>query len=158
MTERRPVQSAGIPSVGFRLRLGPLRVVRTGEVFAEEVTVAWSLWDRAVGLLATADPPRGSALWIRPCRRIHTWFMRYPIDILVVDADLVVLAARSMMPPYRYQAALPQAHSVFERRTHDGGDWKFQTGDQLEFAALAVAGAECPATPTPPGRAMAPAP
>lgn len=42
---------------------------------------------RLRGLLCRARPPgRRTGLWFLPCRAVHTWGMRYAIDVAFIDA------------------------------------------------------------------------
>ncbi len=43
----------------------------------------------------------GSGLVIDPCSSIHTMWMRFPIDVLYVDAEGTVTRADSEMKPWR---------------------------------------------------------
>jgi uncharacterized protein len=54
-------------------------------VLAEQAQIADSFLARAKGLLGRDSLPTGQALVITSCRGIHTYFMRFPIDVLFVD-------------------------------------------------------------------------
>jgi len=41
---------------------------------------------RGFGLLGRSTLPEGAGLIIRPCNSVITFFMRFPIDVLFVDA------------------------------------------------------------------------
>jgi uncharacterized protein len=69
------------------------RDVETGRIVADRVTVASRRVDRAVGLLRRSHLDAGEGLWITPCHGVHTWFMRFTIDVLALDADGVVADA-----------------------------------------------------------------
>lgn len=70
-----------------------------GEVLAARAQVASSWWGRGKGLIGVRALDDHSGLIIEPCSSIHTWFMRFPIDVLFVTADgRIVKAARSVRP------------------------------------------------------------
>ena len=81
---------------------------------ANRVTVASRRLDRAVGLLGRSHLEAGEALWITPCHGVHTWFMRFSIDIIAMDADGVVVDAVSTLKPWRMRLPKPGAVSVLE--------------------------------------------
>ncbi len=56
---------------------------------------------RALGWLAKARAPLDEALWIGHCRCVHTFGMRFAIDVVFVDADGVVVAVRPDVRPMR---------------------------------------------------------
>jgi len=90
------------------------RDVETGLIMANRVTVASRRLERAIGLLGRTHLEAGEALWITPCHGVHTWFMRFSIDVIAMDADGVVVDAVSMLKPWRMRLPRPGAHSVLE--------------------------------------------
>ena len=57
-----------------------------GESFlGEKVRTASTFLSRLVGLLWAAAIEDGEGLWIVPCRSVHTLWMRYPIDVAILD-------------------------------------------------------------------------
>ena len=90
------------------------RDVRTGAIVADRVTIASRRLDRAVGLLGHSHLDAGEALWITPCHGVHTWFMRFTIDIIAMDADGVLVDTVSMLKPWRMRLPKPGACSVLE--------------------------------------------
>jgi uncharacterized protein len=90
------------------------RAVESGTVVADRVTVASRRVERAVGLLGRSHLEAGEALWITPCHGVHTWFMRFTIDVIAMDADGVIVDTVSMLKPWRMRLPRPGAHSVLE--------------------------------------------
>jgi uncharacterized membrane protein (UPF0127 family) len=70
-------------------------------VIADRVGVAASRAERAVGLLTRSGLDPGEALWIVPSRGVHTWGMRFTIDVLALDEDGTVVDAVSNLRPWR---------------------------------------------------------
>ena len=77
------------------------RNTSTGRVVADRVGVAATRADRAVGLLSRSGLNPGEALWIVPSRGVHTWGMRFPIDIVALDWTGVVIDCVSSLKPWR---------------------------------------------------------
>ena len=90
------------------------RDVENGLIVANRVTVASRRLERAVGLLGRTHLEAGEALWITPCHGVHTWFMRFTIDVIAMDADGVIVDAVSMLKPWRMRLPRPGSHSVLE--------------------------------------------
>jgi uncharacterized membrane protein (UPF0127 family) len=90
------------------------RDVETGLIMANRVTIASRRLERAVGLLGRSHLETGEALLITPCHGVHTWFMRFSIDVIAMDADGVVIDAVSMLKPWRMRLPRPGACSVLE--------------------------------------------
>lgn len=76
--------------------------------------VADNPWTRARGLLGRAGLAEGQALWIRPSKSIHTFFMRFPIDVVYLSADGTVVKTCPRLRPFRLSTGGRGAHSVLE--------------------------------------------
>ena len=98
-------------------------------VVAVRVLQARSLWERAAGLLALPPLQAGEALWLEPCGSIHTWGMRYAIDVLFLDRGHRVLAVDLQIRPWRVVIAPKGAHVVVELPA--GAAATVRRGDQL---------------------------
>lgn len=103
-------------------------LVRDGEVLAT-LEIAESSRARARGLLGRDD--FDGALLLQPAKSVHTFGMRFPIDVAFVDKSLVVLRTVTMA---RWRPGMPvwKAHGVIEARAGTFGHWNLQVGDQLE--------------------------
>lgn len=75
--------------------------------------IADNFFSRARGLLFRRPLQVGEGLLIRPCNSVHTWFMRYPIDVIYLDADNEVTKIVENMTPWRLSFA-KNARSVIE--------------------------------------------
>jgi uncharacterized protein len=92
---------------------GPLVNQRTGTVLATNIAVAADRITRRRGLLDRDHLAEHEALILVPCFAIHTWRMRFPIDVLFLDGTGRVIAARSNVLPGRIATA-PRARAVIE--------------------------------------------
>ena len=94
---------------------GPLKVVNLtrGTVLATRLEAAHTGPTRRKGLLGRDGLERGEGLWIAPCESVHTFFMRFPIDLVYLDRERRIKKARSAVGPWRLSACL-SARSVLE--------------------------------------------
>jgi uncharacterized membrane protein (UPF0127 family) len=90
------------------------RDVDTGVVIADHVSVADSRVTRAVGLLNRSQLNPGEALWILPCRGVHTWWMRFTIDVVALDAQGTVVDVAPALRPWRIRLPRKGSLSVLE--------------------------------------------
>jgi hypothetical protein len=104
-------------------------------VLAEMAGVADSSATRRKGLLKHESLPEGEGLWIAPCEAVHTFGMKFPIDVLYLDRKRKVLKVRGTMVPWRISGCL-RAHSVLELPAGMAGKTRTVAGDQLEFISL----------------------
>jgi uncharacterized membrane protein (UPF0127 family) len=68
-----------------------LQNVRSGRVVANRIELALDSRSRRRGLLGRDTLDKGAALIIAPCNSIHTFFMRFAIDVVFVARDGRVL-------------------------------------------------------------------
>jgi len=78
---------------------------RTNQIVASTLVPAFDSASRRRGLLKHDGLPEGSALVIAPTNAIHTFFMRFAIDVAFVSRDGRVLKVRKAMPAWRMAAA-----------------------------------------------------
>jgi uncharacterized membrane protein (UPF0127 family) len=82
-----------------------LRNARTGEILATRLDTAFDSSSRRRGLLGRDQLAAGHALIIAPCSAIHTFFMRFAIDVAFIDREGVVVRASHKVSPWRMAAA-----------------------------------------------------
>ena len=123
ITNRRPA-----------LASGPVRVWNmTRQVeLAYRIDVADTGRKRRKGLLSHSSLACGEGMWIVPCESVHTFGMRFAIDLVYLDRDKVVLKIRHGVSPWRISACL-SAHSVLELASGSVCRTGTSLGDILEF-------------------------
>ena len=106
---------------------------------ATHAEVAKTSTTRQKGLLGRTGLPEGGGLWIIPCESVHTFFMKFPIDLVYIDRKNVVKKVRRNVGPWKLSACLT-AHSIIELpvgvidRSHTA------PGDKLEFLPVKAPG------------------
>jgi uncharacterized membrane protein (UPF0127 family) len=106
-------------------------------VLGESVEVADTNKKRRVGLLKHVRLDPGSGLWIVPCESVHTFFMKFPIDLVYLDKHRKVRKVRHAVPPWRLSACLT-AHSILELPAGTAKNSGTQRGDELSIEKLDV--------------------
>jgi len=99
-------------------------------VVAEDTRVAATFWGRLRGLIGCKQLDLGKALMIVPCRSIHTWFMRFPIDVLFLDREMRVIH-RATVEPWRFGPVVKDAWRVVEMPAGLIGCSATTVGDKL---------------------------
>jgi uncharacterized membrane protein (UPF0127 family) len=77
----------------------------------------------------------GSGLWIVPCEAVHTFFMKFAIDLIYVDRKRRVKGVVRALRPWRMSICLP-AHSVLELPPGTIDRTNTRKGDEIEFAPV----------------------
>jgi len=107
--------------------------VTRGTVLATRLEVADSGPKRNKGLLGRAGLAAGEGLWIVPCESVHTFFMKFPIDLVYLDRKNRVRKVRDSVPAWRLSVCL-SAHSILELPAGTIRATQTERGDTLEFA------------------------
>jgi len=124
----------GNARTNFNSRLKVLNLTRR-TILATSVEVADHSAARRKGLLGRGSLSVGEGLWIIPCESVHTFGMRFPIDLVYLDRNKTVKKVRSAVPPWRLSACL-SAHSVIELASGTIRSTETSPGDRLEFSPV----------------------
>src|SRR6476646_2771572 len=108
-----------------------------GRVVAESVVVADSTGRRLRGLLGKKDLPSGQGVLPRPAWSIHTAFMRFPIDVVFLDADQIVVKIVPSLQSFK-TASCRGAREVVELRAGECERRGLALGDRVAWAARAA--------------------
>jgi uncharacterized protein len=82
-------------------------------VLGREVPIATGLWARLLGLSHLDRAEAGPGLLIPHCSSVHTFGMRFPLDLYFLDAGGTVVEARRGVPR-RHLALCRRARAVLE--------------------------------------------
>ena len=90
------------------------RNVTRNSVVAERVEVAETSETRNRGLLGRTGLEPGTGLWLVPCEWVHMFGMKFPIDIVVLNKDDVVVGVQEALKPGWIGKFFWGAHSTLE--------------------------------------------
>ncbi|MEU6100641.1 DUF192 domain-containing protein [Streptomyces flaveolus] len=100
-----------------------------GSAVTVPLEIAASYRARTKGLLGR-DSIDG-ALLLSPANSVHTFRMRFPIDVAYLDRRLTVIAVRTM-PPGRLGLPRPRARHVLEAEAGAMAGWGVRVGVRVE--------------------------
>ena len=106
-------------------------------VLGRSVDIADSSEKRRVGLLKHERLSPGEGLWIIPCESVHTFFMKFPIDLVYLDKKRKVRKVRHRVPPWRLSMCLT-AHSILELPAGTAEQTGTLKGDVLTIEKLDI--------------------
>jgi uncharacterized membrane protein (UPF0127 family) len=109
---------------------------RTDVPLAQSVELAVTSAERRKGLLGRDGMEPGSALVITRCAAVHTFWMRFPIDVAFVDASGVVKKVVEGLGPWRMTGAL-FASTAIEFPAGTLKDGSLRVGDRIYLTAEA---------------------
>lgn len=111
-----------------------MRVVRVtrksdGLCIAERVREASGMFARLKGLLGESHLNSSEGILLTPCNSVHTWFMKFAIDVVYVAKDLRVLKIHRDMRPWKLDFPVWGARAALE--VASGGAQALKEGDYL---------------------------
>jgi uncharacterized membrane protein (UPF0127 family) len=105
----------------------------SGKVLAKDVRRAQTFWSRFRGLMFTSAFRPDTALHFKPCQSIHTFFMRYSIDVLYLDRNHKVVALESNVRPGKFGRIHTMASSVVELPAGKISETETEIGQEVQF-------------------------
>ena len=104
-------------------------------VLADKAEMADTSAKRRTGLLKHERLDPGEGLWIVPCESVHTFFMKFPIDLVYLDKAQKVKKVRHAVPAWRLSGCL-FAHSILELPAGTAKQTGTVAGDELVIDKL----------------------
>jgi uncharacterized membrane protein (UPF0127 family) len=113
---------------------------------ATHLSVAETHWSRLRGLMcrSASSFADGDALWIVPSRGVHTFAMKFPIDVIYLDNKKFVVHLEQNLRPWRVAPVSLRTASVLELPGDTLKSSGTTIGDEIEIAFGQTEGA-CPA-------------
>lgn len=112
-----------------------LRIGRSGQILASRIETAFTSEQRRRGLLGREGLAPGLALVIAPSSLVHTFAMRFPIDIVVVARNGAVLKVKTAVPRRRIVGAFG-GFAVIEMAAGEAASRDVRPGDVLEVVPV----------------------
>lgn len=97
------------------------------------VYVAERFFDRLKGLMGTKELNLDAGLLIKPCNSIHTFFMKFPIDVAFMDKDGQVCYIIHSMEKNKVSPIVPKASSVLEASSSTFKGCNLEVGDIMSL-------------------------
>ena len=102
-------------------------------ILAEDVLIANTFFKRIKGLLGEKVFLSNQAIILDPCNSVHTFFMRFAIDILFVDKNYRVVKTLPKFTPNRISCIYWHASRVIELPVGRLSLTNTQAKDQLQI-------------------------
>jgi uncharacterized protein len=101
-----------------------------GEVLLPRIELATTFWSRFVGLQFRQSLTPDQGLFLEPCSSLHSCFMRFPIDVIMLDCENRVLKVRRRLPPWRAMICVAGTVAIIETAVNA---LELSPGEQLSF-------------------------
>ena len=105
----------------------------TKRILVGNLMVADSIFKRMKGLLGKTSLASGSGLLLKPCKAVHTFGMKFAIDIVFLDKGNRVIKIIEALKPNRITAIYSNASTVLELSGGSTAEAQLSKGDYLEI-------------------------
>ena len=100
-------------------------------VIVSDLKEAAEFFQRLVGLMGRGRLENNEGLWMARCKAIHTFFMRFPIDVVFLDRDFIVKKTVKGLRPFRPVVSCWHAQGVLELPEGTIDRAQIQIGDRV---------------------------
>jgi uncharacterized membrane protein (UPF0127 family) len=100
--------------------------------FCEELIFAASFSDRLFGLIFK-NIKKGQGFIIKDCNSIHTFWMRYKIDVVFLNKNNEIIKLFESFKQFRMTPVIKDACCVIEFPESTINDFSLKIGDNLKF-------------------------
>ena len=107
-------------------------------VLADRAEVASSFWKLLVGVIPYRRLSPGQGMVLPSTGSIHTWGVRFPVDVLFLDRENKVLGRRAQVRPFRVAIAPRGCHTAIELPA--GAIGSVDVGDHIMVRPCAAPG------------------
>ena len=101
------------------------------QILGQGVVVADTWQMRTKGLIGRSKLDSGEGLLIKNCKAIHTWFMRFPIDVVFMDKNYCVVKTISQLKPFRLAFGGRSAQHTLELPSDTINSAQVRIGDMV---------------------------
>jgi uncharacterized protein len=115
------------------MRAARLRNKTRATTVGEHIAIANTSLTRLIGLAGRRQLDAGCGLLLEPSSGVHTFGMRFPIDVVALDRNLAVLKVWHALPPFRVTSVSWRTYCVLELPAGQIRRCQIEVGDQLEF-------------------------
>lgn len=108
-------------------------LIKSGKVIVPKLWLAGDFLSRFLGLMGRKGLPQDEALFFPRCNSIHTFFMRFPIDVVFLDADGNVVEVIEGLKAWRMLLPRTKAKHIIEFAGNRTRDLGIHSGMRLEW-------------------------
>jgi len=108
----------------------------TQKELGKRIRKAITFFQRTRGLLGQKEIKKGEGLYIPACRSIHTFFMRFPIDVVFIDDDNRITRVAPSLVPFRIAFGPRNTAGVLELPAGTLKDNRCVAGDKISFILI----------------------
>lgn len=106
---------------------------KDGSVLIADCAMALTSWEKMLGLLPRKSIDKNEAMWINNSTSIHTFFMKFAIDVAFIDRKGKILAIYHSLQPWRHSWIHLFAKGALEAKSGLMKEMGIEKGEILEI-------------------------
>lgn len=99
----------------------------------ESIVVAEGIFQRIFGMIGAKNAKQNWGLLIPECRRVHSFFMSFPLDIIFCSGDETIVGIVESLKPWSLSPKFPTASYAIELPEQSIAQFTLQIGDKIEL-------------------------
>ncbi len=107
--------------------------VTRGDALARRVMLADTWWTRLRGMMGRPEPAADEGMLLAPCRSVHMYWMKYPLDIAFLAPDGRIVATYHGLAPSSRSKRHGDADRALELKAGTLAAKRAEVGDRLEL-------------------------
>lgn len=111
-----------------------VRNVARDALLGERVRLADRWWPRLRGMIGRPEPRPGEGLLLTPSQGVHMHWMRYPLDVALLDEARRVVALYPELRPWRHTRMHREARHALELPVGTLAGTGTAVGDRVEWS------------------------
>lgn len=113
-----------------------IKILKNETVICEKCEIANNPITRFMGLMFRKGLGEGCGLLLEPCNEIHTFNMRFSIDVITLSNENEVLAVFDSVPPWRVKPSVKGGKRVIELNSGIAEKFGINCGDILKLIQI----------------------
>ncbi|PKM74704.1 MAG: hypothetical protein CVU92_05140 [Firmicutes bacterium HGW-Firmicutes-17] len=106
-------------------------VLKNDKVLFSEIKLADRFVTRLVGLLRTAGLAENQGLLLKKCNQVHTFGMKFPIDVIFLSEDGNILHLEEKMESGKVSPHIKKAYWVLELKSGSCKQYQLEVNQRL---------------------------
>lgn len=108
-----------------------VKISKQNNIICESCEVANNHFTRFMGLMFRKGLKENCGLILDPCNQIHTFHMKFPIDVITIDENNVILEIFEAVEPWKVKPAVKHGKKVIELDANVAKQKDLHIGDKL---------------------------
>ena len=108
-----------------------VKILKQDNIICESCEMANTHFTRFMGLMFRKGLEENCGLILDPCNQIHTFHMRFPIDVVTIDKDNIILDIFEAVEPWKVKPVVKNGKKVIELDAFVAKEKGLKIGDKL---------------------------